>query len=51
MAQTTRNSKIIKASPAKIFKALTDPKGIETWRVPGDMTGKVRDYDLRENGG
>lgn len=50
MSQTTQNSKLIKASAAKIFEALTDPKGLEKWQVPGDMTGKVHHYDLIEGG-
>ena len=50
MARTTQNSKRIHASPEKIFKALTDPRGLEHWQVPGDMTGKVHEYDLREGG-
>jgi uncharacterized protein YndB with AHSA1/START domain len=50
MAGTTRNSRRIKASAETLFKALTDPKGLETWQVPGEMTGKVHHYDLREGG-
>lgn len=50
MAQTTSNYRIIKATATKIYNALTDPKGLETWQVPGDMTGKVHRYDLREGG-
>lgn len=49
--QTTTNSRIIKASPAKVFQALTDPKAIEVWQVPGDMTGKVHSYNFEVGGG
>ena len=41
---------MIKASAAKIFEALTDPKALEIWQVPGDMTGKVHHYEFREGG-
>ena len=50
MSRTTQNSKRIHAPAEKIFKALTDPQGLETWQVPGDMTGKVHQHDLREGG-
>ena len=50
MAQTT-NSKIINASAESLYKALVSPKAIETWQVPGNMTGKVYDFDLKEGGG
>jgi len=49
--QTTQNSKLIKASPETIYKALTDPSAIEVWQVPGDMTGKIHYFDLKQNGG
>ncbi len=48
---TTQNSKIINASPEKIYCAFTDPKALETWLAPGDMTGKVHNFDLRVGGG
>lgn len=51
MQQTTENSRTIKASPEKIFQALTDPKALEVWQVPGNMTGKVRNYNLEVGGG
>jgi uncharacterized protein YndB with AHSA1/START domain len=49
--QTTQNSRIIKASPEKVFQALTDPKAIEVWQVPGEMTGKVHNYNFKVGGG
>jgi uncharacterized protein YndB with AHSA1/START domain len=50
MSRITQNSKRIHASAEKIYRALTDPKGLETWQAPGDMTGKVHSYDLRKGG-
>lgn len=51
MPQTTRNSRIIKATPEQIFHALSDPKAIEVWQVPGDMTGQVHKYNFKVGGG
>lgn len=46
----TQNSKTIKAMPDTIFQALTDPKSIEIWQVPGDMTGKIYHYNFKVGG-
>jgi uncharacterized protein YndB with AHSA1/START domain len=51
MSQTTSNSRIINASPEKIFNALTTPKALESWRAPGDMIAKVHWFDPRRGGG
>ena len=51
MQQATQNSRIIKAAPEKLYRALTTPEALETWQAPGDMTGKVHSFDLREGGG
>jgi uncharacterized protein YndB with AHSA1/START domain len=51
MGQTTQNSRMIKASQEKIYQALTNPKALEAWQAPGEMTAKVHSYDLREGGG
>lgn len=47
----TKNSRIIKASPEKIYQAITDPKAMEIWQVPGEMTGKVHNFELKEGSG
>lgn len=51
MEQSSKNSKIIKASPAKLYAALTEAHALETWQAPGDMRGKVHQMDLRVGGG
>jgi len=51
MKHETQNSRIIKATPDKIYQAITDPDALEYWQVPGSMTAKVHSYDLREGGG
>lgn len=48
---TSRNSKIINAPREKVYRAFTDPKSLEQWQAPGDMTGKVHQFDLRVGGG
>lgn len=47
---TTRNSRVIGASPQILYEAFTNPKALETWLAPGDMTGKIHRFDLREGG-
>lgn len=51
MAQSTQNSKFIRATAETIYHALTDPKSLEVWQAPGNMKGKVHDFDLRAGGG
>ena len=48
---TTKNSKVIKATAEKLYRAFTDPKALETWQAPGEMTGKVQHFDLKVGGG
>jgi len=38
---STKNTKIIGASPQTIYHAFTDPEAIAVWLAPGTMTGKV----------
>ncbi|HVD99779.1 MAG TPA: SRPBCC family protein [Cytophagaceae bacterium] len=47
---TTTNSKIIKSTPEKIYRALTEPQALEVWLAPGEMKGKIHKFDLREGG-
>ena len=47
---TTHNSRVIGASPELLYAAFTHPKALETWMAPGNMTGKVHHFDLREGG-
>lgn len=49
--QGTQNSKTIKASPEALYRAFTDPKALQAWQAPGNMTGKVHQFDLRAGGG
>jgi len=47
---STKVSRVIKASRKAIYRALTDPDALATWRVPDDMTGRVHEFDLRPGG-
>lgn len=51
MARTTTNSKTIKASANTIYQAFTNPSALEVWQVPGNMTAKVHNFDLKVGGG
>jgi len=51
LGQTTSNTKFIKATAEQVYQAFTDPKALETWLAPGDMTGKVHHFNWREGGG
>ena len=48
---TTRNRKVIKASPEKLYRAFTDPEALAVWMAPGEMTAKVHHFDLKVGGG
>jgi uncharacterized protein YndB with AHSA1/START domain len=48
---STVNSKVIRATPEKIYKAFTNPDALTAWLAPGDMTGKIHHWNLRVGGG
>ncbi|HET8628069.1 MAG TPA: SRPBCC domain-containing protein [Thermomicrobiales bacterium] len=48
---STRTSRFIKARPAALYRACTDPAALPLWRVPGEMTAEVHSFDLRVGGG
>ena len=51
MARTDKASRIIKASPHRIYQALVDPKAIVQWRPPKGMKAEIHAFDAREGGG
>lgn len=51
MGSTTKNSKIIKETAETLYQAFTNPKSLEAWLAPGEMTGKVHSFDLKVGGG
>lgn len=48
---SSKNSKIIHATKAKVYNAFTDKKALEYWLAPNDMKGKIHDLDLKVGGG
>ncbi|MGZ3839623.1 MAG: SRPBCC domain-containing protein [Flavisolibacter sp.] len=48
---TTQNSLFIKAPPEIIYQAFTDPSALVVWMAPGEMTGKIHDFNLSIGGG
>ena len=48
--RTDSASRLINASPQTIYQAFADPDAWMTWLPPAGMTGRMRDFDLREGG-
>ena len=48
---STRTSRVIKASREALYRAFTDPIALAAWLSPGEMTGKVHEFDARVGGG
>jgi len=48
---TTKNSIEINASPESIYKAFTTAEALTKWMVPGEMTAKIHNFDVRPGGG
>ena len=49
--RSTRNSKLIRASRERLYRAFTDPKALAVFLAPGEMTAKVHSFDLSVGGG
>lgn len=50
-AARTKNSKVIKAPRDALYRSFTEPAALAVWLAPGEMTGKVHDFDARVGGG
>src|SRR5437667_8644012 len=48
---STRTSRVIKAPREALYRAFTDPAALAAWLSPGEMTGKVHEFDARVGGG
>lgn len=48
--RTDRASRRIEAEPDRIYRALTDPQAIVSWRPPKGMRGEMLAFDAREGG-
>jgi uncharacterized protein YndB with AHSA1/START domain len=51
MSASTKNIKLIRASQETLYRAMTDPRALEVWLAPGEMKGKVHNFDLKIGGG
>jgi len=51
VARIDRASRVVRASPAAIYRAHTDPAALAAWRAPTGMRGEVYSFDAREGGG
>src|SRR5689334_11540713 len=50
MPRTDRGSRVIAASPARVWAALVDPRALMAWLPPGGMTGRFERFDARPGG-
>ena len=50
-AGSTRTSRVIKAPREALSRAFTDHSALAVWLSPGEMSGKVHEFDARVGGG
>ena len=48
---STRTSRVINVRPEDVYKAFIDPAALVAWLPPGEMTGKIHEFDPRVGGG
>jgi uncharacterized protein YndB with AHSA1/START domain len=48
---STRTSRVIRASREALYRAFIDPTALAAWLSPGEMTGKIHEFDPRVGGG
>lgn len=41
---------VVSADPDAVYRAFAEPEALVQWLPPGDMTGRVLEYDFREGG-
>jgi uncharacterized protein YndB with AHSA1/START domain len=47
----TRTSRVVRARPEELYAAFLDPGALVDWLPPGEMTGKIHEFDARVGGG
>ena len=47
---TTRVTRHIRAPRERVYRALLDPKAVQQWMVPDEMTSEIHAFDAREGG-
>jgi uncharacterized protein YndB with AHSA1/START domain len=50
MPRTDRGSRVIAASPERVWAALIDPGALLAWLPPGEMTGRFERFEARPGG-
>ncbi|MFI5615676.1 SRPBCC domain-containing protein [Amycolatopsis sp. NPDC051903] len=50
MPRMDRESRVIAASPARVWTALVDPGPLLAWLPPGEMTGRFERFEVRPGG-
>ncbi len=50
VGRTDTASRVIAASPERVYAALVDPDALVVWLPPGDMTGRFERFDARPGG-
>ena len=50
MTRTDAASRVIAASPARVYAALVDPEALVKWLPPDGMSGKFERFDARPGG-
>src|SRR5258707_8761397 len=48
---STRTARVIAVRPEEIYDAFVDPAKLVAWLPPGEMTGKIHEFDARVGGG
>jgi uncharacterized protein YndB with AHSA1/START domain len=48
---STNSSRIVNASPDRVFRAFIDRDDLLAWLPPGEMTGQLHEFDARVGGG
>ena len=51
MSRIDEASRIIRASPSALYGAFEDPSAMERWLPPKGMTGHMKAFDFRDDGG
>jgi len=51
MSASTTASKVIRARPDEVYEAFMNPAILIEWLPPGEMTGRIHEFDGREGGG
>ena len=48
---STRASRVIRARPEEVYEAFMNPAALVDWLPPGEMTGKIHEFDGQVGGG